>query len=179
MSTSSKRNVPWTVIALAALVALPAISHAAPPPQVALANVSAGSVSWTPVVGFDKLVLTVSGQGFTQTFEFDSGSPYFAPVDDEGYQLPDGRYTWELTVIPDAATVSQGNFRSEEVSADGRSRKAAQVPEGLKQSGAFTISGGAIANPDLAEFEQGAAEAADAAAAPEGAEVDDSDGGSQ
>ncbi len=178
-TTSSKRSVPWAVIALATLVALPAISHAAPPPQVALVNVTPGSVAWAPVVGFDKLVLTVSGQGFTKSYEFEAGGVSFTPVDDEGYLLPDGSYSWELTVIPTAATISAGSFRSEKVSADGRAHQAAQVPAGLKQSGTFTISGGAIADPNLVEVERGASISAKDAMAPAAAEIDDTDGGSQ
>jgi hypothetical protein len=172
----SKHKGVWAAVVLAALVALPAAAaEPAPAPQAAVLNATPGSLNWTPNVTFDKLVLSVSGGGFTKTEEFTGGAPHFTPVDNEGYLLPDGNYTWQLTVIPRALDANDSHFRSSVPSADGRAMKAAEAPGGLTQTGSFTISGGAIADPNLAEGPSArAAEQSNA-----GADIDDSDAANQ
>ena len=177
MSESNHRKI-LAALVLAALVALPAIAdEPSAAPRVASMSTAPGGLSWAPRVSFDKLVLTVQGGDFTSTQEFTSGQPYFAPVDAEGYQLPDGTYTWELTVIPRALDANGKTYRSAQPSADGRSMKEAQAPEGLIQSGSFTITGGAIVDPNLSEPESAAPRPATRAAA--AADIDDSDAANQ
>jgi len=122
------------------------------------------------VVG--KLVLTVQGDGYAATREF-TGAARFSPVDDEGNSLADGTYTWELTVAPPALDANNYHYRSDEPSADGRSMKQGTAPEGMILSGAFTISGGAIADPGQAEPASTGSRPSTRAAAR--ADVDDSD----
>jgi hypothetical protein len=176
MSKSNSRRI-LAALVLAALVALPAIAEEASASRVAAMNASPGSISWNPLVSFDKLVLTVQGDDYTSTQEFTGGRPHFAPVDDEGYLLPDGTYSWELTVIPRALDANNNNYRSAEPSADGRSLKAGIAPEGLVQSGSFTIANGAIVDPGLIEPESNGARPATRAA--EAADIDDSDAANQ
>lgn len=171
MSLDSRSSRAWVAVALAALVAVPALAAEMPEPVAAM-NVSPGSISWAPRVAYDKLVLTVSGGGIDTSQEFAAGvSPRFVPVDDEGYQLPDGTYTWQLTVIPRTLDLNSRTFRSEVASEDGRTMRAATHPERQVQSGAFTIANGAIADPSLVEQR-----AAPPASAPAAADIDDSDG---
>lgn len=92
-SLESSRRKMWAAALLAALMALPAVSQeAAEPAAVASMRTAPGSVSWQPLVGFDKMVLTVQGGGFLSSREFAGGEAHFAPVDPEGFQLPDGTY---------------------------------------------------------------------------------------
>ena len=172
MRTDRKPTVLWTAFLLASLGCL----AAGPALEAQVASMSAlgGHVAWLPQVSYEKLVLRVSGGEFTTQLEFEGGlSPQFAPVDAEGYQLPDGNYTWELTVIPRAVDLRNFNFKSAQMSADGRTTAAAEIPEGLSQSGTFTIVGGAIANPNLPEIGSAPPESA------RGAEIDDSDAANQ
>ncbi len=176
MSLESNSRRVFVAVVLAALVALPAVSEeATKAPEVADMTTGPGSIAWAPRIEFDKLVLTVKGGGHTLTSEFRGGRPSFAPVDPEGYLLPDGTYSWELTVIPRALDANNHHFRSDEPSADGRSFKAGTTPEGRVQSGSFTIANGAIVDPTPVEPESRAAPQPEAAAA----EVDDSDAANQ
>jgi hypothetical protein len=141
----------WVAVVLAALVALPTFAQQEATPTVAAVEAGPGSISWEPRVSFDKLVLTVEGGGYHTTQEF-TGRPYFAAVDPEGYQLPDGSYTWELTVVPRTRPASRG---AAEESADGRSTQAGEASEALVQSGSFTIVNGAIVAPGPAAARPG------------------------
>ena len=171
----SSSRVVLAAVVLAALVAMPAISEEATP-KVATMQAGPGGISWAPHVAFDKIVLTVAGGDVVITEEFDGGNPYFAPVDAEGYQLADGNYSWELTVVPRALDANDNTFRSDRLSEDGRSISKGEAPEGLVQSGSFTIINGAIADPGVSEPESGrsAPRAADASA-----DIDDSDAANQ
>ncbi len=171
---SNSRRV-FVAVVLATLVALPAVSQEARAPEVADMIAGPGGLAWAPRVQFDKLVLTVTGGGHTLTSEFKGGTPTFAPVDAEGYLLPDGAYNWELTVIPRALDANNHHFSSDQPSVDGRSIKPGTAPEGLVQSGSFTIANGAIVDPGLAESTSRAAPERDAPAA----DVDDSDAANQ
>lgn len=172
---SNSRGVLVAVV-LAALVALPAVSEEARAPEVADMITGPGSISWAPRVDYAKLVLTVKGGGHTLTSEFKGGAVSFAPVDEEGYLLPDGTYNWEISVIPRALDANNHHYRSDQPSKDGRSVKAGTAPEGRTQSGSFTIANGAIVDPGLTETAARAPEPAAAAAA---ADVDDSDAANQ
>ena len=162
-------------VVLAALVALPAVSEEARPPEVADMTAGPGGLSWAPRVDYAKLVLTVKGGGHTLTTEFKAGgTPTFAPVDEEGYLLPDGVYNWELTVAPRPLDANNHYYRSDEPSEDGRSMKAGTAPEGRIQSGTFTIANGAIVDSGLTETPSRAPEPEAPAA-----DIDDSDAANQ
>ena len=173
-SLESNRRRLWAAVLLAALVALPAVAQeAAEAPAVATMQTAPGSVSWAPLASFDKLVLTVQGGGFSSTREFSGGSAHFAPVDPEGYQLPDGTYNWELRVIPPPLSFNRTLVRSDEISDNGRTHKLGVAPEPLVQCGTFTIANGAIVDPGLVEPESVGERPGTRAAEP--ADIDDSD----
>ena len=177
-SLESSRRKVWAAVLLAALMAVPAVSQeAAELTAVAKMRTAPGSVSWQPLVSFDKLVLTVQGGGFLTTREFTGSEAYFAPVDSEGYQLPDGTYNWEIRLVPPPLTFNHTLTRSDELSDGGRTQKLGTAPEPLVQSGTFTIANGSIADPELIEPEStGARKAAGQA---ETADIDDSDAANQ
>lgn len=171
----------WPVVALVALVGLTLASPAPaqPAPEIAPMSALGSQVAWSPrVASYDRLVLRISGGDYFVEQEFEAGvAPVFTPVDAEGYQLPDGIYTWELSVIPHAADLALAHFKSQEMSADGRMMKAAEAPAGLTQSGSFTIVGGSIADPNLLEAETGSVAGVELTV--RGPEVDDSDAANQ
>lgn len=159
MTGKWNRGIP-VVAALAALVlaALPLQLAAAElvrgDPNIAALSISAGSVSFAPQVSFEEMTLTVAGGGYSVTRSFRFGqTASFAPVDAEGFQLPDGTYNWELVMSPRARDLDPRAFSSGEVSADGRAFKAAEAPEGQRQSGVFTIKDGLIVDPRRVEPE--------------------------
>jgi len=158
----------WLAVVVAGLVALPSIAQQNATPTVAAVEAGPSAISWAPQVRYDKLVLTVQGGGYHTTQEF-TGRPHFTPTDPDGYLLPDGSYTWELTVVRGGSNARRGASGE---SADGRSVEATDAPEALVQSGSFTISGGAIVAPVAAGPRPGTQRNAEA-------EVDDSDEGDQ
>lgn len=167
MSNLESKKI-WVAVVLAALVALPSLAQENAAPAVAAVEAGPGAISWSPQVSYDKLVLTVQGGGYHTTREF-TGRPTFTPVDPDGYLLPDGSYTWELTVVTRGSNARRGAAGE---SADGRSVEAAEAPEALVQSGSFTIADGAIVAPAAGGPRPGTrGDAAD--------EVDDSDEGNQ
>ena len=172
ISLESKRRSAWAAAILVVLVALPAIGQeAAQEPAVASMRTGPASVSWEPLVGYDKLTLTVQGGGYLSTREHTGGSVHFAPVDPDGYLLPDGTYSWEIRVVPRALEFNRILVRSDELSDGGRTQKLGTGPEPLVQSGSFTIAGGAIVDPGLTEPPSAEAQPGDEAAA----DIDDSD----
>ena len=171
-SLESNRRKVWAAALLAALVALPVASQeVAEAPAVAAMRTAPGSLSWQPLVAYDRLTLTVQGGGFLSTREFTGGGVHFAPVDPEGYQLPDGTYNWEIRMIPPAQEFSKVLIRSDQISDNGRAQRFGTGPEPVVQSGSFTIAHGAIVDPDPAEPRSSAAQPAEPAAA----DFDDSD----
>jgi hypothetical protein len=64
-----------------------------------------GGLDFQPLVSYGALVLTVSGpDGFHHRAEFGAGeSPAFSIFDKAGAVVPDGSYTWELSVVPSGA----------------------------------------------------------------------------
>ena len=175
-SLESNRRKAWAAVLLAALVALPAASQTMEAPAVSTMRANPGAVSWEPLVSYDKLVLTVQGGGFASTREFTGGGVHFAPVDPEGYQLPDGTYSWEIRVIRPALELNDTLIRSDRQWDNGRSRELGTAPEPLVQSGSFTIANGAIADPTLEEEREPRGAAQQAARS---VEVDDSDAANQ
>ena len=170
---SSRRKV-WAAVLLAALLAVPAVSQrAAEPTAVATMKTAPGSVSWQPLVSFDKLVLTVQGGEFLSTREFAGGEAHFALVDPEGFQLPDGTYNWEIRVISPPLSFNDTLIRSDDLSDNGRTQKLGAAPEPLVQSGTFTIANGVIADPELVEPRSAGDQPA--AQATRATDVDDSD----
>jgi hypothetical protein len=123
---------------------------------VALASVGPNSIAWQPQVDHQALVLTVSGNDIFVNRRFELGEePVFNGVDARGKALPDGTYTWQLTVIPrldELDARESANGRSDN---DGSVGKQAEARKALSQSGAFTISLGAFVRPDEIETDAG------------------------
>ncbi len=60
-----------------------------------------GALFWTPKVDYEVMVLTVSGPGGVESFEFRSGSaPAFELIKENGEGIADGSYTYELKTVP-------------------------------------------------------------------------------
>jgi len=152
--------VPSTIITLAILVLVfffvPTASSSGqenPPPAgpVAQLDIGPSRVEWHPTVEYGRLVLTVSTPGGTVLRkEFEPGAnPFFEITDRSGNILPDGRYTYELVVIPsidkNTRKVLQEARTSGDMTAVEELRKAGVLPrERLVQSGSFSIAGSAF-----------------------------------
>lgn len=152
-----------------------AIAQSSPNAElVAAISSDSSEVRWQPQVEYGRLVLTVStpgGQVFRKEFEANA-APSFKLTDDQGLNLPDGHYAYELRVIPKlskeakkalAASREKGN--STEVMQ--QLQKSGQFPTTIAvQAGSFLIQNGAVfsgapeegaeprsANPGAAEIQ--------------------------
>lgn len=157
--------------ALAALVALPAAAPAAqmiaPDAPIATMAIDGSGVSFAPRGSFEEMTLTVGGQGHYSRQSFGTGeAATYAPVDRDGYQLPDGTYKWELVASPRLEDLNPRAFRNGKISADGRTMEAAAAPRAMKQSGVFTIQNGVMVDPNLIEAASARANAGPGAASP-------------
>lgn len=96
--------------------------------KAALVSVSPGLLQWSPLVESGGLTLTLANpEGEIHIHHFSQGeAPALSLFDTQGAPLLDGTYTWELRLTPDGSAP-------------------------LVQSGYFTISGGKLVAPDLAE----------------------------
>jgi len=142
------------LVAFVASVALPAQPAAAQDlaidaeAEVVAMAIHGDSVSFSPRVAMEEMTLTVAGGGHFSTQSFRGGqTASFAPIDSQGFQLPDGRYKWELVVSPRPEDLELQAFKNGTISADGRTIEVAQAPEGRRQSGVFTIKNGVIVDP--------------------------------
>jgi hypothetical protein len=135
---------------------------AAPQPggesRVANLTVGATGVEWVPVAtGYDRLVLRVSGPGgLVVSQDFKAGSnPALSLYDAHGQPLPDGGYTWELTVVPRVDPALARQMAAARKAGDDNAAAALQRTAGLAsplvESGHFAIAGGALVGSDLTE----------------------------
>jgi len=161
MDGNRNLKILW-VIPLVCLMALASLTASAQglggeEPTVAVAE-HGGSVSFSPRASFDRMTLTVAGQDSVFEQSFKSGqTASFAPVDQEGYALPDGTYKWEIVASRRLEGVKA--LKDGEPSPDGRTVEAAPATRGPRQSGVFTIKGGAIVDSSLVEPESSRAKA--------------------
>jgi hypothetical protein len=120
--------------------------------SVAAVAADRGEVRWQPQVEYGRLILTVSAPG-GEVFrkEFEAGTtPSFKLTDKDGYNLPDGSYSYELRVIPNlsrevrkALAASRENGNTAEVMQE--LQKSGQLPTTITvQSGSFLIEKGAV-----------------------------------
>ncbi len=160
------------LVGLWLLASLPAQAQA-PGQEVATMAASPGAVTWAPRVSYEKMTLTVAGNGRVMSSVFSRGeSPVFSAVDAEGYALPDGTYNWEIRVTPELLRLDTSAFSNGKVSADGRQVEAASAPRGQIQSGVFTIVNGALVDSSLVEPESAPTRETALSAV---ADIDDSD----
>ncbi|HEU4390635.1 MAG TPA: tail fiber domain-containing protein [Blastocatellia bacterium] len=118
---------------------------------VASFSASASEVRWEPHVQDSRLVLVVSTPGGKVIRkEFKAGkTPSFNLTDDSGMSLPNGQYTYELSVVPnidadvrDALIKAREKGNGEEVME--RFQKEGRIPEALVQSGSFQVQNGVV-----------------------------------
>jgi hypothetical protein len=100
-TTHHKQGPAWAALVTAAAICL-ALAPAATAADIAQVRAGSGGLDFQPRVEYGALVLTVSGpDGFHHRAEFGAGeSPAFSIFDQAGGVLPDGSYTWELSVVP-------------------------------------------------------------------------------
>lgn len=145
----------WIVMLLMAALCLPA-AHAAAP--LAPARITPSGVEWQPAVSYDKVTLTVSGpDGLILRREFTAGAALsLEPFGDDGKPLPDGTYTYEMSMAPvldretrRALTVAR---RVGDEAAIAKLRAEGRLPRTpLVQSGVFSIANGAVVAQELRE----------------------------
>ena len=155
--TTTHFSTVLTALLVAAGLSLSAAATAEPVSgPVAIASVGPNSIAWQPQVDHQALVLTISGHDIFVSRRFELGEePVFNGFDAPGKALPDGTYTWQLTVIPrldERQARESANGRSDD---DGSVGKQASARKGLSQSGAFTISQGIFVRPDETEADAG------------------------
>lgn len=135
--------------------------------EIATMSIHGGSVSFAPRVSFETMTLTVAGGGHRSEEVVRSGqTASFAPVDSEGYALPDGTYKWELAMSPRPQDLNLSAFKTGKISADGRTAELATAPVGQRQSGVFTIKNGVMVDPTQVEAQAPRAIGAPSIAAP-------------
>ena len=130
---------------------------AGPAEQIAATSYGPAGIHWNPLVPNRGFVLTVSGDWGEVTIRrtFKSGErPGFQP-----YDLPDGRYKWELRVIAPEITGDDGtNGRDPQLvrrlsrSRSGDSLRRRTRPP-MPLSGSFVIQFGSILDPTRAQPE--------------------------
>ena len=126
----------WTSVALGFALCL--TSAVAASAQVADVDITDNSVVWHPIIG-QKMALSISGPSGDFSQDFAAGEkPSFEVFSKSGALLEDGTYAWELISIPEVSdAMKQARAAGERVVA----------PQGEKQSGYFTVSGGYFVLP--------------------------------
>ncbi|HVS00428.1 MAG TPA: tail fiber domain-containing protein [Thermoanaerobaculia bacterium] len=154
-----------TVVAvlLAGLAALPAAAQeiatesAETGGPIAVVTAEGSSVTWRPLVAYERLVLIVSGPDeLVVRRDFKAGqSPTFSLYDERGELRQDGSYTYELRLIPvlDAETRKrlQEDLRTGSNALLIQLRKEGKLPVNLAQSGEIQIVRGAFVTEGLPE----------------------------
>ena len=93
----------------------------------------------------DTRVLTVSGRGFGKRLVFEAyDTARFEPYDDDGYLLPDGVYTYELTSYPSRPVVRPAKRPIEEMNFDNILKRNKNQNKGTVTVGTFKVSGGSV-----------------------------------
>jgi len=139
-------------LAALALLCGSALAQTSNREPIAAVSFDRSEVRWQPQVEYFRLVLTVSGpegQVFRKAFKTNA-VPSFKLTGEDGNTLPDGHYTYELTLIPrlapevvEALAASREKGNSAEVVRE--LRKSGQLPaENTVQSGSFLIEKGTV-----------------------------------
>src|SRR2546430_4100515 len=101
---------------------------------VAAISSDSSEVRWQPRVEYSRLVLTISAPGgevFRKEFEAEA-LPSFKLTDDQGLNLPDGHYVYELRVIPKLSKEAKKALAASREKGD-----SADVLQQLQKSGQF------------------------------------------
>lgn len=147
----------WCVaLAFASLLLAMSMPAARAADEIAKMVAAEGRIVWEPKVEYWQLRLTVSKgeRVYQQTFGA-SAKPYFSLVDERGQPLPDGSYTYELSLVPRI----DPDRRAAQVKAreTGDPKMLERLAEELRpktattQSGTFSLSKGAVADPAAVE----------------------------
>ena len=121
-----------TLTAILAIFLLAGAAAAAPLAEV---STDAAGVYCHTADGGDYQLTVAGPEGFYSRQVSTGTAPSFSAADSEGQPLADGTYTWELLAL--AGQPAEGD----------RAKPAQQ----RSQTGAFTVAGGSIVNPDLVE----------------------------
>jgi len=142
----------WVIpLGFLVLAALPAAAQSIGGQAVA-PSIQGGGISFAPQGIGGKMTLRVTGGEFVSSQSFRAGQAgWFAPVDREGFQLPDGTYNWEITVAADPRSLGRKALGKGEKPAHGRTESATPAPGGQRQSGTFTISNGVMVDSNVLE----------------------------
>jgi len=150
-TTRVSPRIAILAILLTCLALAPAVNA-----QVAELHFGAGGIDFAPAVQTGKVFLTVSGPGeYYHHAELGADQSSFLSLFDEaGNVLPDGVYTYELTVGP-AETLRREVLDGAQGLPGHSTSKAARGR--TIQSGSFTIRGGALVDPTQRESDAGGA----------------------
>jgi hypothetical protein len=165
-----KRTIArWTSLAL--LVTAAALPAAAQDSAIAQITTGAATVEWLPVTaGYDRLVLTVTGpQGLVLQREFAAGAtPAISLFDAKGQRLADGRYAYELRIVPNLAPGVRERLAAARAAGDDAAIERIQrrLPKAAVQSGAFAIADGALVTTGGTETRPGTGGGVQSAAKP-------------
>lgn len=109
-------------------------------------------VSWLSQIPDSGFLLTISyPDGSVARYEFAAGESLSVG------SLPDGSYNYELTVIPNIPDwvrdkLTEARASGNDASVEAELRASGLIPKTRQvQSGGFTIQGGSLVSPDLAE----------------------------
>lgn len=146
MINNTRRSRTAGVAAACALAAAVALSAQGPGDRrLADVQVTSAGIDFVSQVEHGGAILRVSGTEAEYRFTFGPGeSPFLSAFDAKGEPLADGVYGWELELLPVAGD------RADLMRA--ASENGGQAPQALPlQSGAFTIAGGYVVDPDERE----------------------------
>ena len=150
-STKAARWRFFVLLAFACCVTL--ATWAAEAQRVASVQISAEQITWDPVVGAERWLLTVSGQGIYLRETYQGGEmPSLRPIAPDGEWLADGSYKWELRAIKSEqnALADRGEAdRERPLGVDtGRGTFELRIdPKPVVTSGSFLVQGGSFVDP--------------------------------
>ncbi|HSF20312.1 MAG TPA: tail fiber domain-containing protein [Vicinamibacteria bacterium] len=144
-----KKETFQFILHLALAVGLAVLaSRTAMAQDVATEDRSPGRLSWDVHVGYDRMLLVVSGpdgEVFRQEFEND---PSYELTDENGMRLRDGKYNYELRALPQVDASSMKRLTALRESGDEVALHELMDQLGLTNAptfgGAFTISDGSL-----------------------------------
>lgn len=113
--------------------------------ELAFVSVYDDGLQLQSYVDFSQAIISVSGGDVMLEQAFAAGEYLsISGYDDEGNLLPDGTYSWELKLIPNASAAKELRLAA--------SKNGGEAPNAWRpQSGVFTIRNGVFASPDLVE----------------------------
>ncbi|MGD2114204.1 MAG: hypothetical protein PVG07_04065 [Acidobacteriota bacterium] len=155
MISNDRTGLAPRVAILVTVIAVLALAPAVNGQDVAELRFGSDGVELAPVVEHGTILLTVSGpDGFYHRAELGAGeSPFVSIFDAAGEVLPDGVYTYELTVRP-----AEVRRRPVADGTQGLGKSAPwEIPAASRvQSGVFSIRGGVLVDPGVQGPEPGA-----------------------